>query len=273
MIFKSFLNRLKFNKICRDIKNIKIQGARNIARKALEAYLLFPTRESKEKLISLRPTEPMLQRVLEEASKKSPSSLISHFDFAQEKINFFANRIIKNSDVIFTHCHSSNVVNALIYSKKKRKKFEVYNSETRPLFQGRKTSEELSNAGIKVTQFTDSAFGVALSLEQGTKKVTKVFLGADAITKKGVINKIGSGTIAKLACLEGIPIYILADSWKFTKKDLPLEQRDLNEIWDKAPKKVKIKNPAFEFIDIKYVKGIISELGNLIPKEFFKKVN
>jgi len=88
MIFKSFLNRLKFNKICRDIKNIKIQGARNIAKKALEAYILFPTKESKEKLISLRPTEPMLQRVLKEASKKSPSSLISHFDFAQEKINF-----------------------------------------------------------------------------------------------------------------------------------------------------------------------------------------
>lgn len=272
MIFKSFFNRLKFNKICRDIKSIKIQGARNVARKALEAYLLFPSKESKEKLISLRPTEPMLHRVLEEVEKNDPSEIINHFDFAQEKINSFANRIIKNSDVIFTHCHSSNVVNALIYSKEKGKKFEVYNTETRPLFQGRKTSERLSNAGINVTQFVDSAFGVALSSEQGTKKVTKVFLGADALTKKGIINKIGSDTIAKLACLEGIPVYILADSWKFTNDEIPIEQRDLNEVWDKAPKNVKIRNPAFEFVDMKYIKGIISELGNLTPKEFLKRV-
>lgn len=273
MIFKSFFNRLKFNKICRDIKTIKIQGARNIARSALEAYLLFPSKESKNKLISLRPTEPMLQRVLEEVEKKKPLEIIKHFDFSQGKINFFANKIIKKNEVIFTHCHSSNVINALIYSKEKGKSFEVYNSETRPLFQGRKTSKELSEAGIKVTHFADSAFGIAISLDQGTKKATKIFLGADAITNKGIINKIGSGTIAKLASLEGTPVYILADSWKFTKKNLPLEQRELNEVWDNAPKKIKIKNPAFEFVDIKYIKGIISELGNLTPKEFFKRVN
>lgn len=272
MIFKPFLNRMKFNKICKDIKTVKIQGARNIARKALEAYMLFPTKKSKEILISLRPTEPMLQKVLEEASKKNPEKILSHFDYSQERINLFANRLIKNSEVIFTHCHSSNVVNALIFAKNKGKNFEVYNTETRPLFQGRKTSEALSNEGINVTQFTDSAFGMVLSSQQGVRKVDKVFLGADAITEKGVINKIGSGTIARLACLEGIPVYIVADSWKFTKKEVPMEQRTLNEVWDKAPKKIKIRNPAFEFIDIKYVKRIVSELGTLKPKDFFKQV-
>jgi len=59
--------------------------------------------------------------------------------------------LVKNRDVIFTHCHSTNVVNSLIYAKKKGKKFQVYNTETRPLFQGRKTANELKKAGIKVT--------------------------------------------------------------------------------------------------------------------------
>ena len=119
--------------------------------------------------------------------------------------------------------------------------------------------------------FIDSAVGVALSKETG-KTPDKVFLGADAILKKGIINKIGSETIAKLAKFEKIPLYIIADSWKFTDKNIPIENRKLNEVWDRAPNKIKIKNPAFEFVGSKYVKGIVSELGSLSFKKFLKEV-
>ena len=251
----------RFNQIARDIKEIKIQGARNIAKKALYAYSLIPTKASKKKLLSLRPTEPMMENVLNKLNKQSPKQLLKHFDSAQEKINKHALNLIKNNDVIFTHCHSTNVVNALIYAKKKGKKFEVYNTETRPLFQGRKTARELRKAGIKVTMFVDSALGVALSKEQGTKKADKVFLGADALLKKGIINKIGSEVICQIANNEKIPVYIIADSWKYAKSEVPIEQRKLNEVWGKAPKNIKIKNPAFEFVPKKYITKIISELG------------
>jgi translation initiation factor 2B subunit (eIF-2B alpha/beta/delta family) len=262
----------KFNRISMKIKEIKIQGARNIAKAALKAYSLIPTKQSRKTLISLRPTEPMLQKVLELTEKQTPNQIRKHFDFAQAKINSAIFKTIKKQDVIFTHCHSTNVTNSLISAKKRGKNFEVYNTETRPLYQGRKTSKELKKAGINVTQFVDSALGVALSKEQGTKKVNRVFLGADAITKKGVVNKIGSEVIARIAKEEKIPVYIIADSWKFTKKNLPLEQRKLNEIWDNAPKKIKIKNPAFEFIDKKYINAIVSEYGVLSYEKFLKKV-
>ena len=42
----------KFSKIINGIKSIKIQGARNIAKSALEAYDLIPTNFSRKKLIS-----------------------------------------------------------------------------------------------------------------------------------------------------------------------------------------------------------------------------
>lgn len=249
----------EFEKICRDIKSIKIQGARNIAKSALKAYFLFPTKSSKKKLLSLRPTEPMLKHVLDLAEKEPYEKIIQHFDKAQEQINKKVFKLIKNSDVIFTHCHSTNVVNALIYAKRKGKKFEVYNTETRPLFQGRKTATELRKAGIKVTQFIDSAIAIVLSKKQGAKKVTKVFLGADALLLKGIINKVGSELIARIAKEEKIPVYIIADSWKFTKDKLRLEQRNLNEVWNQAPAGIKIKNPSFEFVSKKYITNIITE--------------
>lgn len=272
-ISKRIKKRKKFNKICKDIKKVKIQGASNVAKKALEAYYLFPTKKSGKKLLKLRPTEPMLENVLKKAIKgENKKEILVHFQKAQEKINSFVYKKIKNNSVIFTHCHSTNVINALIEAKEKGKKFEVYNTETRPLYQGRKTAKQLENAGIAVTMFVDSAIGVALDKEQGTKKVNLVLLGADALNEKGIVNKVGSETIARIAQQEKIPVYIVADSWKYSERKIPLENRKLNEIWDKAPKDIKINNPSFEFVSKKYLSGIITELGSMKYETFLKKV-
>ena len=98
-----------------------------------------------------------------------------------------------------------------------------------------------------------------MSKEQGTKKADKVFLGADALLKHGIINKIGSEVIAQIAKNQKIPVYVIADSWKFTNKKMPLESRKLNEVWGNVPRGIKMKNPAFEFIEKKYITKIITE--------------
>ena len=129
-------------------------------------------------------------------------------------------------------------------------------------------------AGIPVTMFVDSALGIALSGAQGNKKVTKVFLGADALLKKGIINKVGSEVIAQVAKNEKIPVYVIADSWKFSPRELKLEKRDFYEVWKDLPKKskIKIKNPAFEFVPKKYLKGIITEKGLMSYRKFLREV-
>ena len=261
-----------YSQICKDIKSIKIQGARNVAKAGLQAYQLKPTKASKKKLLSLRPTEPMLHYVLNLAEKQPISTILSHFQEAQDKINIQVNKLIKSNDIIFTHCHSTNVTNALIYTKKKGKKFQVYNTETRPLFQGRKTARELKKAKIKVTIFIDSAMAIALEKKQGTKKVTKIMIGADALTRNGIINKVGSGMLSELAKKHKIPLYVIADSWKYSSSKIPIEQRKLNEVWDKAPKNIKIKNPAFEFVPKKLITKIVTEHGTLTYRQFLKKV-
>lgn len=262
---------VKVNKIISDIKAIKIQGARNIAKKALQAYSLLPTKRTKQKLINARTTEPMLVNTLKHYEKFGKKKTLEHFDLSQKKINLFVLKIIRNNSIIFTHCHSTNVVNALKYSKKKGKKFQVYNTETRPLYQGRLTDKELKKAGIKVTMFVDSAARTALMQAKEIKGPDLVFFGADAILKKGVINKIGSAMFAEISYNNKIPVYIIADSWKYTKH-VDLEQRNFKEIWKYAPKHIKIKNPAFEFIPKKYIKGIVSELGILSLDSFVKKI-
>jgi len=257
------INRI-IEKIISDIKKVKIQGASSIAKAALYAYSLKQDKKIKLKLINSRITEPLLVNTLNYYEKHGKKKTLEHFNLAQKKINKLVFKIIKNNSIIFTHCHSTNVVNALIYSKKKGKKFQVYNTETRPLFQGRLTSKELKKEGIRVTQFVDSAARVAI------KKSDLVFLGADAILKTGAINKIGSGMFSEIAYDLKKPLYIIADSWKFTNH-VKLEERNFREIWNKAPKNIRIKNPSFELIEKKYIKAIVSELGILSFNRFIKR--
>jgi len=266
---------LEFNKICKDIKEIKIQGARNIAKKALYAYHINPTPAAMRKLKQLRPTEPMLMNVLHMAEQgEDYDEILAHFDEAQQKINHEVFKHINNGDVVMTICHSTNVTHSLIYAWNHGKRFEVYNLETRPLFQGRKTARELSKAKIPVTTFVDSAMGVAISKEQGTKHVTKIFVGADALMKKGVANKIGSEVLAQIAKNEKVPFYVIADSWKYSPKAVKLEMRNFHEVWADLPKssKIKVDNPAFELIKRKWISGIFTDIGYMKYKTFLRKI-
>lgn len=108
---------------------------------------------------------------------------------------------------------------------------------------------------------------------QEIKKADIMLIGCDAILSDGsIINKIGSNMFAKIAHDINKPVYILSDSWKFSLKEVKIEERDFKEIWKKPPQNVKVKNPAFERVKAKYITAIISELGILTPKRFIKKV-
>ena len=173
---------------------------------------------------------------------------------------------------VFTHCHSSTVERILIEAKKKGKKFEVYNTETRPRFQGRITAEKLAKAGIKVTHMVDS------SGRQMLRDCDLFLIGCDSITKSGkVINKIGTESFFDAAEESSVPRYVCTNSWKFDtestiQKDTKIEQRDPKEVWDKPPKNVKIHNPAFEKILLNKTTGVITELGVLKPRKLIRKI-
>ncbi|MFA4891408.1 MAG: hypothetical protein WC604_03610 [Candidatus Gracilibacteria bacterium] len=278
--------KLTFTETIKKIKSLEIQGAENIAIKAVEA---FETRlaQTKNKLLlaravrelkAARATEPALQNALDyclasyEKDHHIAKTVLSHFKNNQPKISTFGASLIKNGMKIFTHCHSSTVERILIEAHRQGKRFEVYNTETRPRFQGRITAATLAKAGIKVTHSVDSAG------RQTLRKCDLFLIGCDAITKsRKVINKIGTEAFFDAAQESRVPVYVCTNSWKFDtnstdKKDTKIEERDPREVWDSPPRNVKIFNPAFEKIDLNKVKGIISELGILKPNKLIRTI-
>lgn len=257
----------KFNQIARDIKSVKIQGAESVALAGLNAYALLPTNDSIKKLMRLRATEPSLANALAYGKEYGVDSARAHFEEAKDTINKNAFRILRKGMRVFTHCHSSTVVDALIYAKKHGRKVEVFNTETRPLLQGRKTARQLAKAGIRVTMSVDSA------AREQIEKSDVMIVGADAVLSDGsVINKVGSNMFAEIAHHDfGKKVYVITDAWKFSSKAVKIEERNFREIWKESPRKVKLENPAFEKIEKKYISFIVSELGILTPKEFVKR--
>ncbi|MFH1331857.1 MAG: translation initiation factor eIF-2B [archaeon] len=265
---------MDFNKIIKDIKSLKIQGAENVARAGIRALKLKHDKNSINKIIATRPTEPCLRNAIRFALmdiKKNADIALKHFDEAQKIIATIGSRKIRNKDIIFTHCHSGTVVSILKEAAKTRK-FKVYCTETRPLYQGRTTAIELAKAKIPVKMFTDASGRFAL------KKANMVFFGADAITSEGeIINKMGTEMYADIAEKYDIPVYCCTDSWKYDPLTVfgfeeAIERRESKEVWHRPPKGVEISNIVFEIVEPELVTGIISELGDYSPTAFIGEV-
>ncbi len=260
----------KFNKILKDIKDVKIQGAEAIAKAGLEAYSLQPNKEAIKKILATRPTEPMMQNFLKISStsknpKLTAKKLLRYQEKSKIKIAEVGSKLIKNDMNVFSHCHSSTVIEILKYAKKKRKKnFVVYTLEVEPLLQGRQTAKDLAKAGIKVIVFPD------LAAEQALKKCDIFFFGVDAFTKKKLANKIGTAMLCEMAKAHKIPRYSCGNSLKYTPK-INLEKRKGREVWNTNLENVTVINPAFDLTSYQNITGIISELGILSPKNFLKK--
>jgi ribose 1,5-bisphosphate isomerase len=286
------------------IRRLEVQGARNIAIAAVKAVEAMATQveaRSKEDFLKIlynardilfasRVTEPLMRNAIrriiakvKEASEDNVETIrkvistaakefLKDLDKSGELIAEIGAKRIRDKAVVFTHCHSSTVVNILKRAKDQGKSFEVICTETRPLFQGRITAGELVEAGIKTTLIVDSAARFFMN------EADIVIVGADAITSEGnVVNKIGTSTIALIAKEARTPFYVASELLKFDPETMygdyeKIEERSPEEIWGNPPKTLTIRNPAFDVTRREFIHGIICEEGIISPHSIVEVV-
>ena len=281
--------------IADDIKTITIQGATNIAKSACEVMqnelkrqnfssneemLNFVTKAS-QMLIDARETEPLLRNAMKYAKYKlnagaSQAEVAAAFE---EYLSWIAREdqlrtdigaaLIHDGDQIVTHCHSGSVVKVLTTAWNSGKKIHVYNTETRPLYQGRKTSIALFNAGVPDTMITDTMapFFVDNNYENHVD-IDRVFLGSDCIRPNGdTLNKVGSFAISLAAQESNVPLYIVGSLLKIDiTRSIGIETRPGSELWPEAPAGIDILNYAFDMVPAENITGIVTEFGVIKPE-------
>ena len=280
--------------IVQDIKDIKIQGATNIAKAAFEIiisesksqnfisfeeYFEF-VNTAMQLLIDARPTEPMLFNGMDyikaQIAKVQTSDLetlkkivIEAAEYYLNLINDTAERavlnglwIIHDGDNVLTHCHSSSAVKTLKLHKTKGLKFKVYNTETRPLFQGRRTAQDLIQNGIDTTMVVDGVAPFLMDEESWTDLMMDcVVIGCDAIKLDGgVITKVWSYSVWLSALYANV------------HDNIHIERRLASEVWEDAPGGLNVLNFAFDKMPPKFIRGIITEFGIIKPRDIKKAV-
>lgn len=163
-----------------------------------------------------------------------------------------AAKLLKDKDVVLTHCNISGLMPLIgEIAKKQGKNVSFFATETRPYLQGsRLTAWELQRAGFDVTLITDNMVASVMS----QKKVNKVIVGADHLALNGdIANKIGTYQIAVTAKYFKIPFYVLCPPASGLKcgKDIKIEIRPAKEMLEYqglrlAPKGAKGYYPAFD---------------------------
>ncbi len=189
----------------------------------------------------------------------------------------FGKDLLPDGGSVLTHCNTGalatsgfgTALGVIRASWEAGRRFQVYNTETRPFLQGaRLTSWEFQQLGIPSTLIVDSAAGMMMA--EG--KIDCVITGADRIAANGdTANKIGTYSLAVLAKENSIPFYVAAPTSTIdldlpTGGDIQIEQRATEEVTHfngnpTAPAGVPAANPAFDVTPHRYIRAIITEAG------------
>ena len=161
---------------------------------------------------------------------------------------------------IATLSSSDGVLASLLAFAKAGHRPRVLVAESRPRLEGRDTARALAAAGIETWIVADAALPLLIS------QASALWLGADAVTEQGVINKIGSYTAALAAREHGVPVWAIAVRRKLLPGGtaaLGIVEMPPAEIWENAPEGVRPRNVYFEMVPAALLRGVVVEDGVL----------
>ena len=121
---------------------------------------------------------------------------------------------------------------------------------------GRRLAADLAADAIPTWLVVDAALPLLLS------QARMVWIGADAVTDRGVLNKVGSFALALAAREHSVPVYALATRRKFLPSATPvlrILEMPRDEVWESPPAGVEPRNVYFEQVPLALLTGIVVE--------------
>ena len=165
---------------------------------------------------------------------------------------------------IATLSASGAVRDAVLEAQRAGRAPRVLVAEGRPLLEGRALAAALGEAAVPVWLVVDAALPLLLS------HARMVWLGADAVTDQGVLNKVGSYAAALAAREHSVPVYALAERRKFVPAGtaaLTIVEMPAAEVWETPTRGVSPRNVYFERVPLPLLRGVVVEDAVLPPGE------
>jgi translation initiation factor 2B subunit (eIF-2B alpha/beta/delta family) len=159
---------------------------------------------------------------------------------------------------VLTHDYSSTVVEAIELAAREGHHIDVYVTEARPRFLGRKTARRLGEIDrVDATLVVDSAAGHYLD------DCDRVFFGMSAIVEETLYNRIGTFPIATTAAELAVPVSVVGASEKRIQDGFVFENefRSPAEVIREPAEGFSVSNPAYDATPTHLVENLITEDG------------
>ena len=135
----------------------------------------------------------------------------------QNLIVKYASNVLRDGMTVMVHSTSRSVENVLQSAADRGIKIQVIATECQPQKMGLNVANFCQKLGIPCKVILDSSIGFCMN------QVDCIFVGAEAVLENGgIVNRIGTLTIAMCAKTYNKPFYVFVESLKFFKR-FPLQ--------------------------------------------------
>ena len=185
---------------------------------------------------------------------------------SRPKIAELARPFLRDGLKILVHSYSKCVLEAIKVAKLAGNHVDVLITESALDKSGVKMSAALEAEDVKATVILDASVGYVMN------GVDCVLLGAEGVVESGgIVNKIGSYTIAVCAKEMNKPVYVVCESFKFVRlyplgqTDLPDEFKYKASVLNDKTSDLSMIPPAVDYTPPSLITLLFTDLGILTP--------
>lgn len=212
---------------------------------------------TQEEIISrVSEAEPSDVAEAKELTLQAIDSVVSDISAAKDRAASRAAEFIADDDTILLHDFSTTVMAALDDALAAGETFDLYITESRPRYLGRKAARQLAERdGLDVTLIVDSAAGYYLP------DCDRVLLGMTCIVDETLYNRIGTYQIATAAADSGVPVTVVGAHSKLVESAFAFENeyRSLAEVMREPAEGFDIANPAYDATPTRLLENVITD--------------
>ncbi|WP_436924650.1 translation initiation factor eIF-2B [Halosimplex amylolyticum] len=183
-------------------------------------------------------------------------SVVARIESAKERAAERAVEYLRDGRTILTHDYSSTVMEAIERTVDDGASLEVYCTEARPRYLGRKMVRTLAGMdGIDAHLIVDGAAGHFLP------EVDQVVVGMDCIVEDTLYNRVGTYPLAATASDAGVPVRVVGAEAKMVTGGFAFENenRQASEVIREPADGFAVENPAYDATPTRLLDAAITD--------------
>ena len=192
------------------------------------------------------------------ATDEAIEAAVTEVERAKHEAAKAAVDVLEDGSTILTHDFSTTVMEAIELAAREGHHLDVYVTEARPRFIGRKAARTLSAIDrVETTLIVDSAAGHYLD------ECDRVVVGMDCIVDDTLYNRVGTFPIAATAAELAVPVSVLGSSAKLIDEGFAFENelRSASEVMREPAEGFDVANPAYDATPTYLLDNVVTDEG------------